>query len=262
MSAATKPEALLATRALDVHIAGRDVVRGLDFRLCGGETTALLGRNGVGKTTLMHVLAGLRRADGGQVRLAGQDLAGMNRRAVAQRLGLLMQNIEDPFPTTVLETALIGRHPHLGFWQWEDRDDVELARRALTEMALEGLEERDVHHLSGGERRRLAMATILTQDPDVFLLDEPLDQLDPHHQLALMERLDRRVSATGRAALISLHDVNMAARFAHRALLLFGDGDSVQGPTEEVLTVENVERLYRTPMLRMHGAEHPVFVPR
>ena len=143
---------------------------------------------------------------------------------------MLPQASEDPFPGTVLETALVGRHPHLDFWAWEGAADRAVAHRCLAAMDLDGLDSRDIATLSGGERRRLAIATVLAQDPQVFLLDEPIQQLDPQHQLAVLAQL-RGLAAAGRTVVMSLHDAGLAARYADECWLLFGDGRWSCGPT-------------------------------
>lgn len=240
--------ALLEARGLTVSIAGKQVCRALDLAVAAGDCVGLLGPNGVGKTTLLHSLAGLRPMDAGEVWLDGAPLASLPRRQVAQRLGLLMQQPEDSLPATVLETALIGRHPHLDFWRWESHGDVAIARRALKTVGLEGLEQRAQTALSGGERRRLDLATILTQDPRVFLLDEPAGQLDLHHQLGLLGQLQRLSTQEGRAVVMSLHDINLAARFCNRIVMLFGEGEAAVGAAVEMLTPERLSRLYRVPV--------------
>jgi len=239
---------LLEANGLSVAIAGKQVCRELELSLTAGQSLGVLGSNGVGKTTLLHTLAGLRAPATGEVRLQEMPLTQLSRRSVAQRLGLLMQQPEDSLPATVLETALIGRHPHLDFWRWESHADVAIARRALRTVGLEGLEQRSQTALSGGERRRLALATVLVQDPLVFLLDEPAQQLDLHHQLSLLGLLKQRVESAGRALIMSLHDINLAARFCSHALLMFGEGECLQGPADAVLTAENLSRLYHTPV--------------
>ena len=239
---------LLEARGLTVSIAGKLVCRELDLAVAAGDCIGLLGPNGVGKTTLLHSLAGLRAADSGAVLLDGAPLASLPRRRVARRLGLLMQQPEDSLPATVLETALIGRHPHLDFWRWESHGDVAIARRALKTVGLEGLEQRAQTALSGGERRRLDLATVLTQDPEVFLLDEPAGQLDLHHQLGLLGQLQQLSAQERRAVLMSLHDINLAARFCNRILMLFGDGEAALGSAAEMLTPERLSHLYRVPV--------------
>ena len=239
---------LLEVHGLAVEIGAKVVCRNLDLALHPGDSIALLGANGVGKTTLLHTLAGLRAPVAGEVRLDGIALTTLPRRHVARRLGLLMQNPEDGLPATVLETALIGRHPHLDFWRWESHDDVAIARRALKSVGLDGLEQRAQTSLSGGERRRLDLASILVQDPAVFLLDEPSGQLDLHHQLALLGQLQRMAAQESRAVIMSLHDINLAARFCNRILMIFGDGTCAHGGCPDMLTPETLSRLYRVPV--------------
>ncbi len=248
----------LSLQQLTVRIAGKTVCRNFDLDLAPGRVIGILGGNGVGKTTLLHTLAGLRDAEAGRAVLFGDDFETLGRRGVARRLALLMQDQEDPFPATVLETCLIGRHPHIGFWQWESPDDLRTARKALRVTGMESLEQRDVHELSGGERRRLAIATVLAQDPKIFLLDEPVDQLDIFHQMKLLAHFRQLASEENRLVLMSLHDVNMAARFCDEVILMFGDGELLHGETYKVLTTANLERLYRIPV-RMIVTEDALF---
>jgi len=251
---------LLEARGLTVEIAGKQVCRDLNFALAAGECVGVLGGNGVGKTTLLHTLAGLRAPVAGQVLLDGAVLDGQPRRHIAQRLGLLMQQPEDSLPATVLETALIGRHPHLDFWRWESHADVAIARRALKNVGLEGLEQRVQTALSGGERRRLDIATVLVQDPQVFLLDEPAHQLDLQHQIGLLTLLKRLTAEQGRAVLMSLHDINLAARFCDRILMLYGAGEASFVSSKRALTPENLSRLYHTPVTALPWSGGRVFV--
>ena len=247
--------------ALTVVIGGRRICAALDAAVRAGELVAVLGPNGAGKSTLLHTLAGLYPATSGAVRLAGDALAALPRRRVAQRLGLMMQHHEDPFPATVLETALIGRHPHIGFWMWESAEDVARAREALARFDLAGFEDRDVHTLSGGERRRLAAATVVVQDPLVYLLDEPTDGLDPRHAAQLLASF-RALADAGRAVVVSMHDVNEATRVADRVLLLYGDGQTLLGAAGEVLTIANLERLYGIPLAAFEHGGRRHFLPR
>lgn len=252
---------LLSTHALSVNIAGKQVCRELNLDLHAGMCLGILGANGVGKTTLLHTLAGLRRADAGGVRLGGAPIESQSRRNIARQLGLLIQQQEDSLPASVLETALIGRHPHIGFWRWESHHDVAIARRALKVTGLDGLEQRTQTHLSGGERRRLAIATILAQDPAVFLLDEPAHQLDLQHQISLMTLFTELVRVRGRLVVVSLHDVNLAARFCSHALLMFGDGETLAGPVQVVLNAANLSRLYHLPVRPVSWPGGTLYVP-
>jgi len=254
------PLPMLECRGLTVQVPGRELVHGFDAALGAGRVIAILGRNGAGKSSLLHVLAGLRPAAAGVVMLRGRPLGEWRRRDLARHVGLLPQASEDPFPGTVLETALVGRHPHLDFWAWEGEADRAVAHRCLAAMDLDGLDSRDIATLSGGERRRLAIATVLAQDPQVFLLDEPIQQLDPRHQLAVLAQL-RGLAAAGRTVVMSLHDAGLAARYADECWLLFGDGRWSCGPTEEVLDEESIGRLYGIAVKELRWNEGRTFVP-
>jgi iron complex transport system ATP-binding protein len=238
---------LFACRDIRVDVSGRTLVEALAFDVGRGELLAVLGQNGSGKSLTLHTLAGLRPPANGQVLLSGEDLSHTGRQNIARQLALLPQHVDDIFPATVLDTAMIGRHPHIGRFQWESSEDVDIGRAALTAVDLGGLARRDVLTLSGGERRRLAIAQVLTQQPDIYLLDEPTNHLDPQHQLDAL-RLFRERADDGAAVIASLHDVNLAVRYADRCLLLYGDGRWDIGATDDVLDEQRLTELYATPM--------------
>jgi iron complex transport system ATP-binding protein len=236
---------LLECRGVDVCVQSRTLVRGLNLQVGVGSMLAVLGPNGSGKSLSLHTLAGLRPAKAGELLILGRPLADWPRRALARELALLPQNVEDPFPATVIETVLLGRHPHIPQWQWESARDLAIACDALAAVGLAGYEERDVFTLSGGERRRAALAAVFAQTPRIFLLDEPTNQLDPNHQLEALQLLRERADA-GAAVIVTLHDPNLAERFADNALLIGKDGDWQCGRTADILTAPNLSTLYDT----------------
>ncbi len=252
-------EPVLSCRGVDVEVAGRALVRALDFDARGGEFIAVLGRNGVGKTLTLHTLAAQRAPASGRVELDGRDLAAWGGRERAQRLALLPQLTEDPFPSTVFETALIGRHPHLPFWQWEDAADFACAHAALAAVGLDALAQRAVDSLSGGERRRLDIATLLAQDAPVCLLDEPTNHLDPRHLNDVLALFRARADA-GSLVIAALHDATVAARAADKALLLFGDGRWRFGEAATILSDANLSELYEVPVGELSWRGQRVFV--
>lgn len=253
------PTPLFSCADLGVKVAGRTLVEGLTMRVAGGELIAVLGQNGSGKTLTMHTLAGLRFPNAGHIRFDGDDIADASRQKLAKQLALLPQHVDDIFPATVLDTALIGRHPHIGRFNWESEQDIRIAKAALRAVDLDTLTSRDVLTLSGGERRRLAIAQVLTQAPQLFLLDEPTNHLDPQHQLDAL-RLFRDKADSGAAVIASLHDVNLAVRFSDRCLLLYGDGQWDLGPTARILTVERLGKLYGTTMEAIDWRGQQLFV--
>lgn len=255
---------LILTQGLTVSIGGHTACRALDWQVSANETWAILGRNGVGKSTLLATLAGLRAPDSGQLTVGGASLAptfhGAAYRHLAKIRGYLAQRQADPFPSTVMETALIGRHPHLGRWDWESEADRRIACAALAEVDLPDFDEREVQTLSGGERQRLAIAQLLAQQPQLFLLDEPLTHLDLSHQVAVMELLKRRTQAD--AAMVAvLHDPGFAVRYCEQALLLFGDGEWLAGIANDIITTENLSRLYGYPLRELRDGAARWFIP-
>ena len=220
----TTPRPMLDCRGLAVRVPGRELVRGLEACFRPGTMVAVLGRNGAGKSSLLHVLAGIASARRGRSAARRASLApvaasrtrparwGCSRRRAKTR-SRARRWIRRWSDVTRTSTSGSGK----------PSADRAVARDCLAAMDLAGLEARDVTTLSGGERRRLAIATVLAQDPQVFLLDEPIQQLDPQHQLEVLRRF-RALADAGRSVVLSLHDPGLAARFADQALLLFGDG--------------------------------------
>jgi iron complex transport system ATP-binding protein len=237
----------LACAGVSICVPGRTLVENLDLQIHAGQMLAVLGPNGVGKSLTLHTLAGLRTVDGGAATLDGQSVTDLSRQQVATRLALLPQYVEDVFPASVFDTVMIGRHPHIPRFQWETERDREIARESLRLVDLDDMPQRDIATLSGGERRRLAIAQVLTQSPEIYLLDEPTNHLDPQHQLDVL-RIFRDKASSGAAVVASLHDVNLAARFADKCLLLYGDGRWELDDTRVVLTEQRLTELYATTM--------------
>lgn len=252
---------LLETKNLTVSIGGKLVCRDLNLTIRPNQRWGILGINGIGKTSLLHTLAGLRPADAGEILLDGKSLSQLARREVALIAGLLLQDSEDYFSSTLLETALIGRHPHLPGWQWETDEDRDIALAALTAVGLGEIAQRFSHTLSGGERRRLAIATLLTQNPQLYMLDEPSNHLDLHHQITMLDLLSAQALKDNKALLMILHDVNLAARYCDQLLLLFGNGEVLLGPAVEVLHEANLSRLYQHPITAISSTNGTVFIP-
>jgi len=236
--------ALLHTSDLTLNAGDKLLCENLDWKIKSGERWAILGLNGAGKTSLLHTLAGLRTATQGEVRLKGKPLTQWSRREAAQRIGLLLQEHDEPLSGHVLDYVLIGRHPHLRHWQWESDADLVLARQALMQVDLSGYAQRDIATLSGGERQRMAIAAVLAQQPQLYLLDEPVNHLDWHHQHELLRLFSNLAVAKGKTIVMAVHDVNLAVRYCDHVLLMYEQGKTKLGTVEELLTPANLTELY------------------
>lgn len=239
---------LLETGSLSLVKGGRRLCTDLDLVVEAGSCWGILGPNGAGKSTLLHVLAGLEEPETGEVHYRGQEIQKWKRRELARELGVLFQLEETGLSSTVFETVLSGRHPHLGPFGWETARDLSIAREALGAAGLGGMEERSSSTLSGGERQRMEIAALLSQQPRLALLDEPTNHLDPGHQVEILELLLERFSGPSRGLVMVLHDINLALRFCDQLLLLRGDGSWRQGPVERLGTEEEISWLYRHPV--------------
>jgi iron complex transport system ATP-binding protein len=238
-------------------------LRDVSVRIERGALTGLIGPNGCGKTTLLKLLAGVLRPDDGSVSLDGERLSSMSRRHVARRIAVVPQETHPAFEYTVLEMALMGRHPHLGAFQLEGPADLAIAREALTATGTSHLAERSYMSLSGGEKQRVVIASALTQSPEVLLLDEPTASLDLGYQLEigmLLRGLNRQRSAT---LVMATHDLNLAASLCDTLVLMRNGRVLATGDTSEVLTSATVRQLYDVEAdVRIHElAGHLTVVP-
>jgi iron complex transport system ATP-binding protein len=257
----TGRQPVLHCSRLTVTIGGLTVVRDLELSIDAGQCWCLLGRNGVGKTTLLLTLAGLRPAQAGDIRLGDTALTALTRKQIARRLAILFQEQADSFPVNVREKLLQGRHPYLQPWQWETADDHAVVAGLLRKLDLEALAARNIQTLSGGERQRVAIATLLAQQSRVLLLDEPTNHLDLSHRLTLLGMLAGECRGRRHALLMSLHDINLAARFCDHALLLMGDGETRYGPVNKVLDSQVLEDLYGHPLVEVTTAAGRAWLP-
>jgi len=246
---------LLAACEIDASYHERTVLHGVSLELREGELLAVVGPNGAGKSTLLKVLGGLLPATAGRVELRARPLASYTPRALARNIASLGQENNIAFSFSVMEMVLMGRSPHLGALQLEGEADVAAARTALAHFGLLDLAERPIDELSGGERRRVFLARVLAQEPAVALLDEPTTFLDLKHISEIFRLLATLRAAKSLAVIASLHDLNVAAQYADRILLL-KDGRAVGcGPPEALLTADNLAFVYET---RLFVGRNPV----
>jgi iron complex transport system ATP-binding protein len=226
---------ILQIEGLSCGYGRGDVLRGVNLSLSAGEMAGLIGPNGAGKTTLFRAITGSLAPREGRVLLGGSPLAALPPRDAARRLAFAPQFLEVPFSFTVGEFVGLGRLPHIGRFASPGARDREAVRRALSLMGVEELAPRPLDTLSGGERQRAVIAQALAQEPEVLLLDEPAAHLDVGHQVGVFELLSR-ISGEGVAVLAALHDLNLAAEFFGRIVLVAGGKVCADGRPEDVIT--------------------------
>jgi iron complex transport system ATP-binding protein len=249
-------------RELTLRAGARTLVSQLTLQVQAGELWCVLGPNGSGKTTLLHTLAGLRAPAAGSVLCTGLDVLHTPPEQLARRRGLLTQTVHDSFSAHALDVVLLGRHPHHDRWSFGDSDDDHhIALAALNTVDGAALAARDVTTLSGGERQRVAVAALLAQQVPLMLLDEPTAHLDLKHQIGLLMHLRAWVQRGPHAAMLALHDLNLAARFATHALLLGPQAQACAGMVDTVMTDVALAAAFDHPLRRQRVDGRWIYLP-
>ena len=228
----------------------RTILHDVTLTCPAGAVTGLLGPNGSGKTSLLHLLAGLRRPHAGTVHLDGEDVHRLPARERARRIAVLEQQAETGLPLTARQVVELGRIPHRGRWPARRDEGADAIADALHRAEVAHLAERDWRTLSGGERQRVQLARALTQRPDVLMLDEPTNHLDLAHQIGLLAT----VRGLGSTVVAALHDLDLAAAFCDHLVVLRAGRVVAAGPPAQVLTSALVADVYG---VRATVAPHP-----
>jgi len=237
----------LSVENLDFSYGTEPVLRGISVDLARGEMVALLGRNGSGKSTLLNVIAGVLRPRAGRVLLNGRDLRDLPARERAKTVSMVPQALSVSLAFTVRELVSLGRTPYLSLLRGERTADTEAVERAMRQADVEPLRERPIGEISGGERQRASLALALAQEPSLLLLDEPTAHLDVHHQMALLALVRRLHQGEAVTVLAAVHDLNLAALWFDRLLLLNEGRIVADGAPEVVLRPELIQRVFGTP---------------
>lgn len=223
------------------------LLREVSFALQQGRITAIVGPNGVGKTTLLYLALGWLAPWRGEIGLDGRALRAWSQRARGQRMALVPQGEHTPFDYTALEYVLLGRAPHLPPLGAPAERDYQLALDALEQVGVAGLAGQPVPQLSSGERQLMLLARAIVQSPSLFLLDEPTAHLDLHNKARVIAIM-RALRARGTTLLMTNHEPEVVLAVADDALLLEPGGGATFGPLEEVFTAAALSRVYRLPI--------------
>ncbi|GAB6905089.1 conserved hypothetical protein [Desulfosarcina cetonica] len=220
----------------------RPVLDRITFDLLPGQILALLGPNGAGKSTLLKCIDGLLRPQKGSIELGGRPIRGLGRKAIAKRMAYVPQTSGEIFPFNVIDMVLLGRYPHGN--GHTGKKDLEKAFKALERMGVQDLAMKDFGAINGGQQQRVTLARAIAQEAEVFLLDEPTSNLDIRHQLEVMDLLRHLVKTNALSAIISMHDLNLAARYADTVIVLDQGRIAASGDPAIALTAETIASVY------------------
>ena len=253
--------ATLSCVGVELAVPGRVLCRGLDVRFEPGQVWAVLGRNGTGKSTLIHVLAGLAQPASGRVELGGRRIETIDPRSRAREVGVLLQLEDGVYWGSVADYVLLGRFPHAAGWAGYAAHDAEAAAAALDLVHMSDLAARRYSTLSGGERQRARIAQLLAQQPATFLMDEPLQHLDLAHQAHVIALMAARARERNETAVMVLHEPLWIGRACTHVVIFGGDGEVEAGAADDLLTRERLEHTYGCALREVSQGEGRCFVP-
>ncbi|MBN1834424.1 MAG: ABC transporter ATP-binding protein [Spirochaetales bacterium] len=248
---------ILEVEGVSFRYNSAPVLEGVSFQVHTHQLTAILGPNGAGKTTLLRCMARILKPAAGTVRIDGQELGRASAREVARQVAYVAQSGE-PGRVTAFDAVLLGRKPHIG-WN-ASHHDLELVQAALHRLGLEQLALRHVDQMSGGEYQKVRIARALVQEPTVMLLDEPTSSLDLKNQLSILRLLRKIVRGHRMCAVMSMHDLNTAFRYADNFLFL-KDGAIRAAVDGRGITASIVQEVYGVPVSIRWHQDHPVVLP-
>lgn len=229
------------------HYAGTPVLQDVSFGLHKGGITSIVGPNGAGKSTLLSLISRLNSPDQGRILVDSLDVAQAPGEVLARRLSILRQDNHIMSRLRVRELVSLGRYPHSkGRMTLEDREHVE---QALAFLNLQPLAERFLDELSGGQRQRAFVAMVLCQDTDYVLLDEPLNNLDMQHSVAMMQQIRRAADELGKTVMLVNHDINFASAYSDRIIAMQGGRIIHDGTPEQIMQPATLEAIFRTPVM-------------
>jgi iron complex transport system ATP-binding protein len=221
----------------------KPIIKDISFEVASGEFVGIVGPNGSGKTTLLRAVAGLLTASHGAIVISGHKIEHLERKELARRIAFVPQLMEPVEGFSVEELVMLGRTPYFERFSFESADDYEAVKWAIEELKIEGLKDREVTELSGGEFQRVAIARALAQEPKILLLDEPTSHLDIRYQVKICKLL--RKLRSHRSIVATFHDLNLASRFCSRLILLKNGELIAAGRPDEVVTPDNIWKAYR-----------------
>jgi iron complex transport system ATP-binding protein len=252
---------MLDVQGLSCSYGDVKVLENIFLRSGKGECIGIIGPNGSGKSTLLKALSKTIRPVSGSIVLLDRDLKSFSQGELARNMAVVSQDTPSDFNFTCLDIVLMGRNPHLKRFEIEGKKDYEIAQASMELTSTWGFRDRMFNELSGGERQRVIIARALTQEPSILLLDEPVSHLDINHQIEILELVDRLKKTRGLLIVLVIHDLNLAARYCDRLILLNGKSIQAAGAPAEVLTREHIRKAFRTDVtVRRHPMTGSIYI--
>ena len=249
----------LKVKDVTFSYASVPILKDVCIELAKSEVLGVVGPNGAGKSTLLRCIDRILTPQEGCIMLDEHDIKKLRMRELAKKIGYIPQSTSNVFPATVFDTVLMGRRPHIG-WKSSD-EDIEKVLETLKLLNIEDLAMRDINELSGGQQQKIYIACALTQEPEVLLLDEPTSNLDIRHQLEVLDIIKKIVSERGISVIMAIHDLNLAARYTDRIIIMNGGTIFAAGEPFSVLTTENIKYAYGVEVEVNVHAGRPYIVP-
>lgn len=237
---------MLEVNQIGYRIHQQSFLAGVSFHVKKGETLGIIGPNGSGKSTLVKLISRLHLPDEGGIFLDGKSLPHYRGKELAKKIAVVAQEGLAPLPLSVREAVEMGRYPYRSFWQRETDEDEKVVAQVMEQTGLTSIQEKHLDELSGGERQRVAIACSFAQQPELLLLDEPTTFLDIGYQLSILNLVRSWQETTGGTAIMVLHDLNLAAQYCDR-LLLMEKGKMIHiGKVEEIIESDLLSKVYGT----------------
>lgn len=255
---------MLTVDSLCVSYKTKLILKNISFTIKPGEVLGVIGPNGVGKSTLVRALSGVIPIQGGHILIDGEDITSMQPAQKSNLIAVVPQASQLPQEFTAWQLVLLGRTPHLNWWGSLSEQDIEITHQAMERTNTLDLADRKIGEISGGEQQRIMLARALAQSTPVLMLDEPTAHLDLQYQISLLSQVHELALQDHLCVLITMHDLNLVARYTDRVALLVNEELRAIGTPEKILTSDLLSEAYQIEVQVFHDTQFnlPVILPK
>ena len=240
---------ILSIKDLNVSFGTRDILKNISLEINRGKFTTIVGPNGSGKTTLLKSISKLINIEKNVIYINGKDLKTINVKEMARQISVVPQNTDVTYEFTCYDVVKMGRYPYVNRFKGETEEDIAIVENAMKKTNVEHLKDRFFTEISGGERQRVILAQAIAQEPDIMLLDEPISNLDPQYQIAILDTIKQLSLDEELTVVAVLHDLNFAAMYSDQIVLLKDGNIFKTGEVSEILTEGNIKHIFDTEVM-------------